>query len=420
MNRRSTTTGLLFLAATFLVLSGCRAVNRGMTERILSKGKFGNGRMHYGATGKPYILNDAGLKDVAFAGTFTSEGRVCVSYPKGLYSQAESIADLTAGLLDQVEGRVGVTIRLKCRIYLLRVDEIPQNANINIATEPNEFPLPLFVKVGDESWQSILIQNRTYPHVLLHELVEMSMTKGLGGRPALPDLQGDVMGLRGTLNNYTRWFRDGLADYAGDVASEIAAQRLALLPRESRPFSVLQKVGVKLFSWPQYAQMDQAGYYDAAFGLFLLLREEFGEQAIRDIVTEVGRRRSVDGRDLIDIVNQRINGDLEARVRAFTFPHLGLTWSIITPALVLNEGLDVKQGLFVESIEKGGPAEQAGVKTKDVITALGAATTVSPIDFELALFRARNMPAIAVILQRKGVGTLTISIPMAKPGSPGK
>ena len=281
-----------------------------------------------------------------------------------------------------------MTIRFKCRIYLLRVDEIPQNANIDIATEPNEFPMPLFVKAGDESWQSILAQDRMYPFVMLHELVEMSMTSGLGSGPVLPDVRGGMMGLHATLNNYTRWFRDGLANYAGYVACEVAGQSLALRPDESRPFSSLRQVGDKLFSWPQYGRTDQTGHYDAALGVFLLIREEFGEQAIRDIAKEVARRQSVDGRDLIDIVNRRIAGDIEARVRAFTFPHVGMELTSVLPSLVLNEGLDVKQGLFITSVEPGGPADQAGLKKKDVITAARCHD-----DREPRRFRTRPVPS---------------------------
>jgi hypothetical protein len=416
-DRRNAIVCLLLLALT---LTGCRSVNRGMTERILSKARFQGGRLHYGTAGKPYALNDRDLKDVEFAGTFTRDGVVCVCYPNGLYSQAESIADLTAGLLSEVQERLGVVIRLKCRIYLLRVDEIPQNANIDIATEPNEFPMPLFVKAGDESWQSILVQNQMYPYVLLHELVEMSMTRGLGGGPVLPDVEGGMMGLHGTLNNYTRWFREGLANYAGYVASEITAKSLALHPEEGQPFSSLRKVGDKIFSWSQYARTSQSGYYDAASGLFLLIREEFGEQAIRDIVKEVARRQNVDGRDLIDIVNRRISGDIEARVRAFTFPHVGLGLTPVTSALVLNDGLDIKQGLFVESVEGGGPADQAGLKRKDIITAVGTTTILSPADFELAMFRAGNLPTVTLAVQRKDAGTLLIALPIAKSVSPTK
>jgi hypothetical protein len=403
---------LLTLSVGIAGLTGCRAVHRGMTERILGRGKPQGGRMHYGASGKRYTLDDKGLKDVAFEGSFTSGGTVRVDYPKGLYRQAESLADMTADLVGRVQERLGVTIRTKCHMYLLRVDEIPQNAEVDIAVEPNEFPMPLFVKVGDESAQAILAQNRTYPYVLLHELVETSVTRGLGGGPVLPDVQGGMAGLRGTLNNYTRWFREGLANYAGYVACAITATRLVGRQGHTHPFSALHAIRGRLFSWSQYARTPQEGdCYSAALGVFLLIREEFGEQAIRDIVAEVARRQSVDGRDLIDIVNHVIGGDIEARVTAFTFPRVDAELAPVTAALALNEELDVTQGLFVESVEPNGWAARAGLKEKDVMTAVHSAACNDPLDFELSLFRTRTLPSVSLTVHRRDAGVLTLVFP---------
>jgi hypothetical protein len=130
------------------------------------------------------------------------------------------------------------------------------------------------------------------------------------------------------------------------------------------PSSALQTIGDSVFSWTRYSQTRQTGdYHNAALGLFLLIREEFGEQAIRD---------------LIDIVNRIIIADVRARVRAFTFPHVGLELTPVTPSLVLNESLDVKQGLFVKSVEASGMGDRAGLKKKDVFTALGPLPSPAP------------------------------------------
>ena len=106
-----------------------------------------------------------------------------------------------------------------------------------------------------------MAQSRSYPYLLVHELVETSLI-GKAGGSVLPDLAWGMPGLQMHVNNYTRWFRDGFANYAGFVAYEIVAgevpsdkklyQQEALVHTE--PFSCLAQVGGDLFSWPQVVQ----------------------------------------------------------------------------------------------------------------------------------------------------------------------
>ena len=114
--------------------------------------------------------------------------RLTVSYQRGLRDQARNIADRTTQLLDVVEQRIGLELTTRSTIFLIRLDDAPRNFSIRLTVEPNEFPLPLFVPVGDESDHAILAHNRSYPYLFVHELVETSLVGGASGGQVLPDL----------------------------------------------------------------------------------------------------------------------------------------------------------------------------------------------------------------------------------------
>jgi len=287
----------------------------------------------------------------------------------------------------------------------------------------------MFVQVGSESCEDILVQNRGYPYMVVHELVETSLAAGRKNGVVLPDPSWGLLGVAMHMNNYTRWFREGLANYAGYVAYEALAEEIPSSRRlhyrqmllHMNPFSSLATVGDKLFSWVQSSRTAQERtYYNAALGLFLLVEDTYGEKAIRDIVNEIGTRRMVDGRDLMQIINRVLGADVRQMARDFRFPKVGAELERLTPAEALNNGMDVQEGLFVQSLEKGGPAAQAGLQEKDVITAVGEVAMANELDFDLALFRVRNQPSVPLTVQRREAGTLTLKLPLQKPEPSGK
>ena len=237
---RSTVLGLIGMAG---LLAGCRTINRRVTEAVLHRGEAKQWHVHYGSA-QHYKLGNEGLERIEFEGSVGDE-HISVRYQRGLQAQAQDFTDRTADLLEQVEQRIGAPITTHSTIHLLRFNETPQNYNIRLTVEPNEFPWLLFVRAGDESYPAILAQNPTYPYLFVHELVETSLVCSRTEGRLLPDLGWGALGLRVHLNNYTRWFREGLANYAGYVAHGIVSDELA--PSESvlvghalvhaRPFS---------------------------------------------------------------------------------------------------------------------------------------------------------------------------------------
>jgi len=415
----------VWVAVTMTVVStGCRTINKRVTEAVMEKGQAETWHVHYGSRSH-YGLSDATIEKVPFEGSVHT-ANVSVRYQRGLRDQARCIADMTAGLLDHVQDHIGVTITTGSSIQLLRFDQTPQNFDIDLSVEPNEFPLPLFVRAGDETCISILAQNRGYPYLLVHELVETSLASPRAGG-VLPDLSWGTLGLNAHVNNYTRWFRDGLANYAGFVAYEAFAEELdrsgnapfrdALL--HTRPFSSLAQVRTKLFSWRQSSRARYGrANYNAALGLFLLIRAQFGQEAIRQIVEAVGRRHYVDGRDLIEIANQVLETDLKTLVSDFEFPDIGAVLERMTPAMALNNGVEVEEGLLVKSVCQDGLGQVAGLKDNDVIVAVGAAPVTNHLDFELALYPFRQNASVPLTIHRVDAGTLTLQLPLRRNEEP--
>jgi len=422
-NRSGVVLAVLVMQAGFA--AGCRTVSKGLTETVLEHEQVKQWRVHYGSR-THYTLSNDSMKDVEFEGTL-NVGDTIVRYQRGLATQAQCVAEKTTKLLDAVRERTGVAVTTRTTMYLLRFDQKPQNFDIMLAVEPNEFPLPLFVMAGDESCESILIQNRSYPYLVVHELVETSLAAGKRGGVVLPDLSWGFLGLTVHANNHTRWFRDGMANYAGYVAYRALAETIPSSPgfqyREmllhANPFSSLAQVGPKLFRWVQSSEApDERTYYNAALGLFLLIEDQFGQEAIRNIVAEIGKHDVVDGRDLLAITRRIVGTDIRQLVDDFEFPQLRMDLERVTPALALNKGLNLQAGLCITSIDEKGIAGKAGLKADDVITAVGTTPLISQLDFELALFKARKQESVALAVQRQPAQTLSIDLPLHKAGAP--
>ena len=410
---------LLAVLAVLVGLSGgCSSINKGITETVLAREKSRQWHIHY-ASRSLYTLTNKTLLDVEFEGS-RNAGDTVVRYQRGLGNQAQCLADKTAALLEAVHQRTGVVLTTHSTIYLLRFDQPPQDFIVSLTSEPNEFLLPLFVRAGEDSCDAIVAHSRSYPYLLVHELVETSLVRRSGGS-VLPDLAWGAPGVKMHVNNYTRWFRDGFANYAGYVAYEIVAgevpsekklyQQETLLHTE--PFSSLAQIGDKLFKWPQSSRMEvERAYYNAALGLFLLIVDRFGEQAIRDIVHEVAQRRATNGRDLIEITDRVLKTDVRQLARDFEFPQVGARVEQMSLALALNKGVEPHAALFVLAVPEGTLAAKAGLREKDAIIAVGGTPVANHLDFELGLFKVRSQKTIPLTIQRAGVGTLTLDLPL--------
>ncbi len=419
MGKHNVAVGLAALMACSMALTGCRTINKRLSESVLDPNEAETWEVHHYSFGS-YIVDDEQFGEIDFAG-WVEQDRVKVHYPQGLADAAEEIAAETCRIIETVEQRLGVAIITRTRIELLRFDEVPQNFDIRLTGEPNEFPLPLFVQTGKESASDILAHNLSYPYFLAHELVETSLSCDSSKGYVLPDIAWEFYFIGGHLNNDTRWFRDGLANYAGFVAYQTMHENWDAsmgdpAGRKSihhHPFSMLDAVGEDLFTWTQHSRIKQQGdYYDAALGLLLLIADEYGEQAIRDINGTIASRQSVDGSDLLKIAREITGADLKEVAASFRFPQIGAEVTDITETTALNKGLDVQQGLFVKTVEPNSLAATAGIEPNDAIVAVNGENITDYLDYELTLFKARRSPSatLSVWTAKNGITPVELDL----------
>ena len=96
---------------------------------------------------------------------------------------------------------------------------------------------------------------------------------------------------------------------------------------------------------------------------------------------------------------------------SFSRPYLGIRWQVISPDLASAYDLPVEWGAYVSEIVPGGPADQGGIRTGDIITRIGAANIGENKSFLNALFANQPGEKVDVVVVRNGVGeTLTLTL----------
>ena len=79
-------------------------------------------------------------------------------------------------------------------------------------------------------------------------------------------------------------------------------------------------------------------------------------------------------------------------------PYLGVRYQDITPALAAAYALPVPYGLFVQDVERGSPAAQAGIQRGDIVSDIDS----TPLD--------ENHPLVNVLMRRKVGEQVTVTI----------
>jgi serine protease Do len=100
----------------------------------------------------------------------------------------------------------------------------------------------------------------------------------------------------------------------------------------------------------------------------------------------------------------------EAEVTASTHEgDLGLTVQPITPRLAENLGLDRAEGLVITAVRPGGAADEAGLRSGDVIVEINREPVKNLADYRREL--ARNEKAKSVLLLvRRGQSNLFLAL----------
>jgi S1-C subfamily serine protease len=85
-----------------------------------------------------------------------------------------------------------------------------------------------------------------------------------------------------------------------------------------------------------------------------------------------------------------------------THPYLGVSLADLKPDVAQQFGTSVTSGALVADVESGGPADGAGIKPKDVITALGSTQIKSSGDLFAAVRNYRPGDTVTLTVDRNG------------------
>ncbi|MBI3128274.1 MAG: trypsin-like peptidase domain-containing protein [Candidatus Tectomicrobia bacterium] len=83
---------------------------------------------------------------------------------------------------------------------------------------------------------------------------------------------------------------------------------------------------------------------------------------------------------------------------------LGLRAAPIGPDAIQRFRLGTRQGMVITEVLPGGPSEGIGIRPGDVIRRINAQETADPETFREALVRARELPRVQLLIQRRQQG----------------
>jgi hypothetical protein len=395
----------LFAAALLVApLSGCTSLKRSLTRTFYVNRSFEKAAFGAMVMRRPFDFASNDVASSRFWGPAIA-GKTEVYYQRGLETEAERLARDFNALIETTQERIGFEVTYGARFYLFRVNEVPRNIRFMLKLDRKErvFTGPVFLEEGKDLYADGLWPFPAHPYLAMHELVEISLIDTDRANPVLPDLHWGPFFVR----NYTRWFREGFANYAGQVASDATESLLGLSTYDERlgwgafsgaPYSSLSLAGGDLFRWHQYHDRELSDiYYDAAVGLFLLVRERYGEEAVREIVGHVNELQWADGKAIAAAFEGAVGTPPERLAEDLAWPHFGMHVRSLSPAGAANRGILSRTGLFVDEVEEKGSAAKAGLFDGDVLKTANGRDLRTLFDFEVALFDV--MPAGDLVLE---------------------
>lgn len=363
-------------------------------------------------------------------GKISSENNVTVYFPKELETQARRLGGLFSKQLSYLREETGFQSAWRhVNLYVERRDQVDWEDDRTffsfIAESERACANILYAESKEDSCETIVAKNSGFPWVHVHEVVETSLT--LSGIVPNDASAKTPRGEWEIVNHYSRWFREGFSDYAGFLALQLTISSLefeedvySLRVRQRdlgrKPFSRLEMVGEDLFRWTQREEELAAlglrwiDCYSAAFGLFLVIEDRFGRDAIKTIVQEVNRMERAEGSDLIELTSRVLNADVVTLVEDFRFPRTGLLLVNIRARgneAYLRPGLE---GIDVGSVEPDSAGARAGIREEDRVVAVAGKPVATTLYFELALYELMDEPSVTISLWRKDVGKLDVEM----------
>ncbi|MBX3179179.1 MAG: PDZ domain-containing protein [Candidatus Hydrogenedentes bacterium] len=414
MSQRITKRWIAGGAALALALSGCETLPAPGAQAAYEAYRNEGVRPAFNVG---FNYNDGLVVDNAFVASQYYEGtaragRAEVAFQAGLKEQAGALAVEIEQHLAHVEQALGRDYPLPVRAYLLRRDRMPGTIAGSFQKTSEVFQFPLFAVDGEESFETIRSTNPFYPYMFVHELTKLSLVDPARPPLVLADQRSNPLV---KIEYNTRWFREGLANYAEYLVYERLRARaeaegdpLALSPFESshvyqKPLSALAALGPAVLDWPAFGETARdPDYFNASLGLFLLVEDQFGEGAVRRVLDELETAEYVDGTVIETAFNRALNTDIRRLATDFALPAPGAETSTLTPATAKNYGLRAGSGLYVNNVAEGGLAKAAGLQRGDVIVQINRRPVANTLDAELAMLEAKRHGNVYFTIDRMG------------------
>ena len=397
------------LALLALPLSGCK-------EGPSSRARYLQSRRLVGITAvqgfsDPVVSIEALARVQPVAGEVAGD-RVVVDYPRGLRDLAVEIAAQAPRMAAFVNEQFGIKWTWQARLLLLRVEKAPSRfVERRTRLKTGVFSMALFVP-PEETLDSVCRANRLFPTSFIHEMTELSLAFPPEGRnPVLLDYRDEDLQDTG----YTRWFRDGLASYAGERASEEVYGRPTSERLHQRPFSALHFLGELVFEWKdtEFSISDEfltrdEDFYRACMGLFYLLERRHGRKAIGKILSQFPQQELLNRKGLFRSFQGALGENPAMMLRGLRLPWLGIRGETFTRATALSQANAFQPGVLVLEVDPGSPAAQAGMELGDILIRVQDRPSSTLDELERGLFEAGG-PSIDLCLIRSGEQkTLTV------------
>lgn len=294
---------------------------------------------------------------------------VNVHYPTGMADQAARLADAFQQTRADVLTRTGITWAFKPDVYIVPVSSVRGGFRLRIPLrKTRELRVPMLVHPGtpvffDSAWS----------HGLAHELTEASMLASLNRRELV---LGDSGGLGIDLINRTRWFRDGVSDYVGDLMN-----RRLFGERYQPPKAIYRQLMTLRGSVLDWNNQESAGqgyeYYGASEALVQELINHSGEDTIARVFRIASHEKYINGGTLDRAVRKVTGLDLTRFTSSYHMTWLGAdlsdsalmpnAWSIALPG----------NNIRVVRIYPGTPADKWKLKPGDQILAVDGHPVIS-------------------------------------------